>query len=508
MVVGSGAAGLAAALGAASAGAEVLVLEGAAALGGTTAMSGGVVWCPGHGRLPSVDDGVEEAMTYLGALARGEVEPGLMRAFVADAPRVIDAVEKLTPLEWEVLEHWPDYRSELPGGRTGGRSLWPRPLRLPPDLERRVQGALDQPSPPPPSGAGAQPADDGVVLRGHVRGRALAGGLLAGALDAGVEVRTGTRAAAAVTGGGAVRGVRVDGGTEDGRVVLASGGFQHDPALVARHLPGLPVAPMGAAGCVGDGLRMADAAGAALGNLGEGWWMPALHVPGEAVDGVAHFRPLHSERAKPGAIVVDGGARRFVDEAQSYGDVGRAMRRRGAGPYWFVCDAAYRRRYPLGPLAPGDPGPDRPDPDWVVQAGDVATLARRLALSPAALVATVERFNDGAARGVDEEFGRGTRPYAAWIGDPTAPHPTLAPLTEPPFCAVAVHLGCMGTKGGPRTDDRGRVRALGGGVVPGLYAAGNAAASPFGSATAAGGATLGPALVFGFRAGEAAATDP
>jgi succinate dehydrogenase/fumarate reductase flavoprotein subunit len=119
----------------------------------------------------------------------------------------------------------------------------------------------------------------------------------------------------------------------------------------------------------------------------------------------------------------------------------------------------------------------------------------------------VTTFNDGARRGQDPAFGRGSLPYDLWIGDPTAPHPTLAPLNEAPFYGLRVHLGCMGTKGGPRTDDRGRVLTADGAVVPGLYAAGNVAASPFGAATPAGGGTLGPALVFGFRAGEAAADD-
>lgn len=514
VVVGSGAAGLAAALGASSAGAEVLLLEAGPAVGGTSAMSGGVVWCPGHGRGGAGDDGPARATAYLEALAHGDVDAALMRSFVSGAAPVVDEIEQRTPLEWDVLEHWPDYRSDLPGGSAGGRSLWPRPVCLDPGIERRVQPAFDQPSPPQRPGDGGRrgagladatgaPAHDGVVLRGHVRGRALCAALLAGVLGAGVEVRTGARARAVVQGASGVRGVAVGRRTCTGRVVLATGGFQHDGFLVARHLPGPPVAPMGTPGCVGDGLRMAEALGSELGNMGEGWWMPAMHVPGEALDGVEHFRPLHSERAKPGAIVVDGSARRFVDEAQSYGDVGRAMRRRDAGPYWLVCDAAYRARYPLGPLEPGDE-----DPEWLARGHDLRVLARRLGLAPAALEDTVARFNEGAARGVDEEFGRGTRPYASWIGDPAAPHPTLAPLREPPFYAVAVHLGCMGTKGGPRTDECGRVRSRGGGVVPGLYAAGNAAASPFGSATAAGGATLGPALVFGFRAGAAAATDP
>jgi len=119
----------------------------------------------------------------------------------------------------------------------------------------------------------------------------------------------------------------------------------------------------------------------------------------------------------------------------------------------------------------------------------------------------VDSFNAGAHRGQDPEFGRGSFPYDLWIGDSEAPHPTLAPLGQAPFYALQVHLGCMGTKGGPRTDDRGRVLGVDGARVAGLYAAGNVAASPFGIATPAGGGTLGPAVVFGFRAGEAAACD-
>jgi succinate dehydrogenase/fumarate reductase flavoprotein subunit len=134
-------------------------------------------------------------------------------------------------------------------------------------------------------------------------------------------------------------------------------------------------------------------------------------------------------------------------------------------------------------------------------------LARLLGVPSERLTTTMTTFNDGARQGRDPAFGRGSLPYDLWIGDSSAPHPTLAPIDEGPFYALPVHLGCMGTKGGPRTDDRGRVLTTDRSVVRGLYAAGNVAANPFGTATPAGGGTLGPALVFGFRAGEAAAGD-
>ena len=471
-------------------------------------MSGGVVWMPVHGRdgrTTAIQDTVDEALAYVGAAAGGDVDLDLVRAFVSDTGRVADAIEQRTPIEWEVLEHWPDYRGELPGAKAGGRSMWPRSLRLGADVEGRVQAAFDQPS--PTNAESGAPANDGVVLRGHVRGRALVGGLLSALLDAGVEIRTSARATALEVVDDRVVGVTVDGALVPGHVVLATGGFQHDAALAERYLPGPPIAPMGPRGCSGDGLRMVMAVDPVVANTSEGWWMPAIHVPGETVDGVAHYRPLHGERAQPGTIMIDRTGRRFVDEAQNYGDVGRAMRAAGsssgpAGPFWLVFDAAHRRRYPIGPLEP-----DGPDPEWLTRADDLDALGEMIGTGSGTLADAVTRFNADAAVGSDPDFGRGSFPYDRWIGDPSAPHPTLAPLCEAPFYALEVQLGCMGTKGGPRTDASGRVLSSKGVAVAGLYAAGNAAASPFGTAIVAGGATLGPALVFGFRAGEAAAGD-
>ncbi len=423
-----------------------------------------------------------------------------MAVFVADVGRVVEEIERLTPLSWAVLPAWPDYHSELPCGLDGGRSIWPRSLSLAPELAARIRRPLDVVD-------DVSPANDGVVLRGMVRGHVLVGGLFAAVLERGVDVRTDVRAIRLLTEGGAVGGVVCASASFRGRVVLASGGIKHDRRLVATFLPVATTAPLGPPGCAGDGLRMALSVGAELGNMTEGWWMPAISVPGEELDGAPLYRQLHSERAQPGSIMVDRGGRRFVDEAQNYGDVGRAMHRFDASahrypaaPSWLIFDGAYRRHYPVGPLEPS-----HPDPAWLVHAGTPADLAVKIGAP--ALPATIEEFNAAAGRGEDPLFGRGSLPYDRWVGDRSAEHPTLAALAEPPFYAVTVHAGCLGTKGGPRTDASGRVLNPEYAPIPGLYAAGNAAASPFGTATAAGGATIGPALVFGFRAGEAAVLD-
>jgi len=509
VVVGSGAAGLAAALAAADAGAAVTLLERAEHLGGTTAISGGIAWIPASdaARAAGVDDSPADALTYLRALGLGDFDDALASVFAHDAARVARTIEATTPLEWVLLPDWPDYQSHLPGGREGGRSIWPAPLAVAPELAARIQPTPEVPAPPVDAGA---PLTDALVLRGPVRGRVLVAGLLVALLERGVDVRTRARARRLATDAhGRVRGVVLDDGeTVPGAVVLATGGFQHDPALVRAFLPAPGIAALGPPGCSGDGLRMAAGAGADLANMADAWWMPALRVPGETIDGARFFRPLHHERAQPGSLMVDRHGRRFVDEAQNYCDVGRAMLRFDPGTYgwpaapaWLVFDRAYRERTVVGPVAPDDD-----DPEWMHRADTVGALADRIGVDAGTLTASVERFNAHAVRGADPDFGRGDHPYDRWIGDQQVAHPNLAPLCTPPYYAVQVHAGCLGTKGGPRTDGDGRVLRPDRVPISGLFAAGNAAASPFGIGTPGGGGTIGPALVFGTRAGEAAAT--
>jgi 3-oxosteroid 1-dehydrogenase len=497
VVVGSGAAGLAAALAAAHAGAGVVVLETDALIGGTSAISGGIIWAPGH---PYGDGGTaDDGLAYLRELATGDVDEELMGAFAHDVARVAVEIAERTPLRWQALAGWPDYHSELPHGVDGGRSIWPRPLTVPDAIAARVRRPFEY-----ATETLEMPANDGVALRGPVRGHTLVAGMLMALTELGVDVRTGVRVTGLAGGDGEVTGVRVGADQHDGRVVLATGGFQWDRRLAATFLPAPDIAPLGTPGCRGDGLRMAMAAGADLGNMTEGWWMPTLHAPGEVLDGEPFWRSLHSERAQAGSILVDRTGRRFVDEAQNYADVGRAMFRFDAARHewtatrcWLVFDATYRDHQPVGPLQPDDP-----DPAWLLSARTVEALAARIGVPAGELADTVGRFNRGAELGVDDDFGRGSLPYDRWIGGQT-----LGCVHRPPFYAVEVRVGCLGTKGGPRTDDRGRVLRPDGSPIAGLYAAGNAAASPFGTATAAGGATLAPALVFGTRAGEAAAHD-
>lgn len=516
VVVGSGAAGLAAAIGAAATGANVLVLEKAVVIGGTTAFSAGTSWLPGNRHTPEEPDGARSAASrYLEQLALGDASLPLIHRFVADAARVVELLEALTPLRWRAVSY-PDYHSELDGGSTFGRSLEPVPVALPAwadelvRLAPRVRTLVDGGYASDIAGA------DGIALRrqeeaqaGHlVGGRGLVGALAVGARSLGAEIRSGVAVDELVVEDGAVQGVRLGAEVVAGQVVLATGGFERDMGLRHAFLGGPSTVPLGAKECSGDGLRLAIAAGALLGNMSDAWWCPTFSVPGEQHEGVELCRLLIPERARPSSIVVDRAGRRFADEAQNYSDFGRSLHSFEAAsfryprvPCWLVFDHGYRGRYNVGPITP-----TMPDPDWLRTASSLDDLGEQLGTPTGAITETVKRFNALAVTGRDDDFGRGAFAYDRFLGDQLAPHPNLAPLLKPPFYAVEVRPGCLGTKGGARTDEHGRVlgRAE---CIRGLYAAGNAAASPFGLGYPGAGGTIGPALVFGLSAGEAAARD-
>lgn len=516
IVVGSGAAGSAAALAAAVAGAHVTLVERGATLGGTTTYSGSVSWMPANHL--AADAGIEDdraaARQYLNSLSLGDVDQGLIETFITQAGPTVRWIEEHSRLRWQLLPY-PDYHPEREGGRNEGRSLEVAPLQLDPDLVAQLRQPPNLPL----------PITYGELTRGQVdpdearrrietgtvtMGRALVGGLVEALLALGGQVRRGTRARRLLVEGGVVRGVVTDDGSESrGRVVLASGGFERDPALVRAFLRGPMLAPAGAPTNTGDGLRMAQAVGAALGNMSEAWWAPTLSIPGETYEDAPVHRLLLTERVRPGSLMVDSTGHRFVDEAQNYNDLGRTLHdfdasgfRWTRAPAWLIFDRTYRERYHLGPLRRDDP-----DPDWLHRGADLTELAAQLEVPADVLRASIERFNHHASTGDDADFGRGVSEYDRFLGDARAAHPTLGPVATGPYYAVAVTPGCLGTKGGPRTDDHGRVlSALDGSVIPGLHAAGNAAASPLGLTYPGAGGTIGPALVFGVRAGTAAAT--
>jgi succinate dehydrogenase/fumarate reductase flavoprotein subunit len=290
-------------------------------------------------------------------------------------------------------------------------------------------------------------------------------------------------------------------------VVLASGGFEWNPQFVRAYLGVDEVRPVSAPSNVGDGLVMAQEAGALLGNMTEAWWFPTTGPGLDTYDGAPRYH-VGTPRSEPGCIVVNAAGRRFTNEACCYADFGRTLRafdavagRQANARAWAIFGQDVRDRIELGDLRPGEP-----TPAWVQQADTLAELAERVGIDPQGLAEEVARFNGFVEAGEDRDFARGTLWFEGFTSGGPDQATALAAIATPPFYAVAIHNGVLGTNGGPRTDADGRVLAARGGVVEGLYAAGNVAACVFGPGYPAGGATLGPAITFGYLAGRHLAT--
>ncbi len=522
VVLGSGGAGLTAALTAAVAGAAVEVFEKSSTVGGTTAVSGGVVWIPAHNRCPDGELTVGDALQYLRAQSLGAMDDEMVETFVRTGPAMLDFVEAHSGVRFEIATGFPDYRPELPGGQpSGGRSLIPTPY----DLDRLGEWATRITAFPTDFSNVGFDAETRARLHaaaddqtGHlcVAGAALIAGLLDSLLDTGATVHTNARAEQLIAEDGEITGVQIAFPEQTIRVharhgvVLGTGGFEWNPVLVQAFLRGPMHGAVSPPYNTGDGLRMAMAHGADLANMGEAWWVPIVQLPGDTIDGQPRSRSVRLERTRPRSIIVNAAGRRFVNEASDYNSMAGAFQYLDPhGGYvndraWMVFDSVHLQRYGFLGVAPGEPVPD-----WFCESADLAELAAKTGIDSEGLTRTVEDWNRHVASGADPDFGRGSSAYDGYWGDdraPTLAGKTLGPIETAPYYAVPLCIGAMGTKGGPRTDPDGRVLHVSGEPIPGLFAAGNAMGGVTGRAYGGAGGTLGPAMVFGYRAGHAAAT--
>ncbi|GFG74523.1 FAD-dependent oxidoreductase [Mycobacterium botniense] len=522
VVLGSGAAGLTAALTAAVNGARVRVFEKAPTVGGTTAVSGGIVWIPAHHRSPDGELTVADALTYLRSQSFGSMDEVLVETFVRTGEPMLDFVEDHSGLRFEIATGFPDYKPELPGGKpAGGRSFSAAPVDLSQLSEWRDR-ITSFPADWSNVGFDAETrarlhADvDDRSADFCVAGTALVAGLLKGLLDLDVTPETNARAIKLVGDGPGITGALIE--YPDRRlavharrgVILGTGGFEWDSKLVNAFLRGPMHGAVSPPNNTGDGLRMAMTHGADLCNMGEAWWVPIVQIPGDTIEGQQRSRSVRLERTRPRSIIVNRVGRRFVNEACDYNSMAGAFHyldpRDGYvnDPAWIVFDSLHVKRYGFLGVAPGEP-----IPDWFCASADLAELAAKTGIDAEGLADTVRRWNRNVAAGVDPDFGRGASAYDGYWGDNSAltlAGKTLGPIDTPPYYAVPVSIGAMGTKGGPRTDRDGRVQHVSGAPIPGLFAAGNAMAGVTGRAYGGAGGTIGPAMVFGFRAGYTATT--
>jgi 3-oxosteroid 1-dehydrogenase len=535
VVIGSGAAGMTAALTAAVRGLSPVVIEKTEYFGGSTARSGGGVWIPGNSvlRRAGISDTPEQAAAYLAHIAGDAAPEGLRSAFLEHGPAMLDLVLAHTPLGLEWVPNYSDYYPEAPGGKASGRSV--EPALFDGRLLGQELAHLRPPYLPAPAGITVTQANyrwmslgtshpraiwttarvTGRMIVTKVRkrqllsmGQALAAGLRAGLAKAGVPVWLGTEMTGLVIEDGRVSGVQV---TREGQplvvrarrgVLLASGGFEQNAQLRERYqrAPIGTLWTVGSPGNTGEGIVVGESAGGVLELMDDAWWGPSIPLTNGPVFCLA-------ERSLPGCIFVNGAGERFVNEAAPYVDAVHAMYDKHTEdnphiPCWMIADQRYRNRYVFTGIPPRKPLPRR----WfrsgsVFKADSLAALAEQIGVPADGLVKTVEKFNDFAKAGRDEDFGRGDSAYDRYYGDPnTKPNPNLAPLARAPYYAIKIVPGDLGTKGGLRTDERARVLRADGTAIEGLYAAGNTSAMVMGRSYAGPGATIGPAMTFGYLA--------
>ncbi|WP_328417774.1 FAD-binding protein [Micromonospora sp. NBC_00389] len=526
VVVGSGGAGFATALGAIDAGLSVLMIESSDKWGGSTAMSGGGMWLPNNPlmRRAGIGDSREEALTYLEATV-GDTGRSTSRerkeAFVDGIEDFVLTAEKYG-MTFARSTDYPDYYPELPGGKIG-RAIEVKPLNS------KVIGAWWKTISAP---AGMPIKTDDVWLLGRawstpagfIRGaqfvfRAL-GGVARGQRLVGIGAGLSSAFLHAVVlkhqvqlwlnapleelliSDGRVTGVRT---TRDGQpvtvratrgVMLAGGGFDHNTEW-RRKYHGIDGSPSGNPANLGHPTELAQQAGAAVELMDDAWW-------GASVAATPGHDPsfIVGERSLPYSIIVDARGDRFANESESYVDLGHHMLEHDKdGAYWMIADVRHARRY-LRTFAL-DPKNNKAmrEAGIMAKGSTLAELAGRIGIDPTRLQATVDRFNGFARSGVDGDFGRGNSAYDRYYGDPTVhPNACLGPLEKGPFTAFKVVIGDLGTKGGVLTDPDGRALREDGTVIDGLYSAGNNSASVMGNTYPGPGSTIGPAVVFGMRA--------
>ena len=549
IVVGSGAAGLTCAITARKRGLDVVVLEKEPVFGGTTALSGGVLWIPmgPHDRQQNPADTREAVRTYLMHESGRFYDEAAADALMDKGSEMVEFLQRETQMQF-VPTLYPDYHCDAPGGAQVGRSILAAPYdirglgkdmaRLKPpletitfigmmfnssnaDLKHFFRATQSLTSFLYVARRLATHVKELLLYRRGVQvtsGNALAARLARSALDLGIPIETSTPVRQLVVEGGRVVGVQVEGPDGVRRlrarhgVVLACGGFPHDLKRIAQAYPhvargGEHLSPTPKSN-TGDGLALAESAGgvADIRYADSAAWMPVSRVPlGNGREGVF---PHLLDRYKPGVIGVLKNGRRFTNESESYHDVGAALVRACEGQketvMWLVCDKACLAKYGLGYVKPA-PMPIGPHlrSGYLLRGATLAELARNAGIDPAGLEATVRAYNEHAVRGEDPAFGRGKSAFNRYLADPGhGPNPCVAPVQQGPFYAVRVVMGDLGTFDGLQTSLTGEVLRRDGSAIAGLYAVGNDRASMMGGSYPGAGITHGPNMVFAYVTGQ------
>ena len=546
VVIGSGAGGMTAALCAAGQGLSAVVLEKSDQYGGTSAVSGGGIWVPCNDDIAGYggSDSYAEALTYMKHLTAGQVPLPRIEAYLKNAPEMVRHLAREFGVKYRGVKLYPDYYPDLPGGKDGYRSMEPVEFNAallgdeferqrPPFKGTQVMGRISMNQVEAHTLFTKGKGWIGLILTMMLRywfdifwrmktirdrrltlGQSLVAQLRYALKRKDVPLWLQTGMESLVEQNGKVAGVvaKQNGKTLRLRarrgVVLASGGFEANQQMREQYLPKPTSATWTGAPPInhGDGIRAGLALGAKLGFMNLTWGSPTVNVPGASSQ-----TTLFVERAMPNCVIVNQKGRRFVNEAAAYPDVITAMyeddaRGNGAVPAWLVFDAVFRKKYPAGLFLPAAMQPDsKLPPEWLdkayYRADSLDALAAKIGVDARGLAATVAKFNDYSAKGVDPEFGKGNTSIDRYYSDPlNKPNSCMGPLTTAPYYAIRLDPGEIGTKGGLCTDERARVLREDGSWIEGLYATGNCSAAVMGKTYAGAGSTLGPAMTFAYIA--------
>ena len=470
-----------------------------------------------YAREAGFADSKQAGREYVEAVARGRGRAELLDAALLHGSDMLEFIEDELDVKFLFLDNFPDYRQDLPGAVHGGRTIEPQLFNYREALgeladyvrtdgrhpytmqEYETWGAFTK----FPWDELNKRVEDGFAAKGH----ALVAMLIAACIRLNVTFAVDARVTKLLGDAQQVTGIELEEGhtISAGSVMIASGGFEWDhklaDSLLATRLYTMCSPPTN----TGDGLKMAQRIGAATRGTREAWWAP-MSITGGMRDGEPIGSLLRFERQGPGSIMVNRHGQRFANEAQNYNDLARCLQSWDSPnnqtlntPAHVVFDQSYLDRYGILDHRPG-----QPTPDYLIEAATLEELAAKLNVPTGNLTATVERFNQMALKGVDEDFGRGDSEYDRYWGDADSPwpNPSLGPLQQGPFYAMEVVNGAFGTCGGIATDGNAQVIDVDGNPIPGLFAAGNASESPYASGYPGAGATLGPLMTMAYQAGR------
>jgi succinate dehydrogenase/fumarate reductase flavoprotein subunit len=536
VVVGSGSAGFAAAIAAKEAGLEPIIVESTDKLGGSSAMSGGGAWIPNNPLMlrAGTHDSYEEARMYMDRTI-GEVGPASSperrETFLREGPKMVEWLESLG-FRFHYGKGYADYYPELPGGSVTGRLVEPEPFDLKKlgSWKNKINISL----------AILVYTLDGVqialafrsfkaflntanVIGIRTMGSLIIGKKLAGiggsvigqltylALQRNIPIWTNCPMVELIHEGGVVKGVIVE---KEGQrteirsqtVILTAGGFAHNNEMRQKYHPHPITTDWSVAtkADLGVAIQAGIDIGAATALMDDAWWGPCF------IDQNGKSTFMIWERSFPYSMIVDTSGKRFMNESASYVDCGHWQYERNqqvpAIPAFLIIDSHHHKYYPLGVGLPGAEPKEYFESGMLTKADTLAELAQKMGIDPRGLEETVQQLNQYSVAGKDPDFHRGDSAYDRIYSDPgVKPNPNLAPLTKPPFYAVRVWPGDLGTKGGLLTNEFAQVLREDGSIIEGLYAAGNTSASVMGHTYPGPGSTIGPAMVFGMIAGRHAA---